>query len=497
MRFVIALVRHETNSFSPNPTPLSSFNRGGGSSGPLYGNDAIQACQGTNSAAAAFIDLARAQGHEFVMPLMAYAMPSGLVTSAAFEHIATTIVESVRQGCDAVLLDLHGAMISDHYSDAEGELLKRIRTVAPDVPIAVALDFHANFSSVLIENATVVTGYRTYPHIDIYETGERAARTLMAALRGEVTPAMIWRSLPMLTHTLRQTPLAQPMKDIMDRARQAESDGEILNASVFGGFPYGDTAHAGLTVVVVADTNHLNAAQRVLDELCSEAWARRADFRFHAEPMEKSIARALSAKAGPIVMADHGDNCGAGGSTDDMTVLREVLHQGLQDVVAGPFWDPAAVAAMVDAGVGSSITVDVGGKTDVPALGISGQPLRLTGRVRCITDGQHRVFGPMHTGMLVTLGRTAVLDTGSALVVISEKPQEPFDTGVFTHAGIDPARHKYVLIKSRQHFRASFEPIAKEVILVAGPGVASADLEQFPFNNLRRPIYPFDPEMTI
>ncbi|MEM5275657.1 M81 family metallopeptidase [Cupriavidus taiwanensis] len=496
MRFVIALMRHETNTFSPIATPLSAFNRGS-TDGPLYGDDAVRACQGTNSAAAAFIDIARRQGDDFVMPLMANAVPSGMVTAEAFESMAATIVAAVRAGCDAVMLDLHGAMVAEGYPDAEGELLARIRAVAPETPIAVSLDFHANFSAALVDNATVIAGYCTYPHVDVYETGARAARTLMAALRGEARPVLLWRTLPMLTHMLRQTPRAQPMKDIMERAMAAERGGEVLNASVFGGFPLADIPHTGLAVVIVADAARIEAGRCLLDELCGMAWERRADFVFPIEPMAQSIARARTLTQGPVVLVDHGDNCGAGGPTDEMTVLGEVLRQRLEGVVAGPFWDPGAVAELIAAGVGQSVTLDVGGKTDMPALGLKGRPLRLSGRVQCITDGNYEVTGPMFTGMKLSLGRTVVLDVAGTLVVICEKPQEPFDTGVFTHAGIDLSRRKYILIKSRQHFRAGFEPIASEIVLVAGPGVCSSDYSQFPFRNLRRPIYPLEAHTVL
>ncbi len=498
MRFVIAFFRHETNTFSPLPTTLSSFCRGtGANDGPVYGEAAIRATENTNSAAAAFMDVIREQGDEFVMPVLANAVPSGTVTAEAFEAIAGRIVAAVREGCDAVMLDLHGAMVAEGYPDAEGELLRRIRAVAPDVPIAVALDFHANFSEALIQNATAIAGYCTYPHIDVYETGARAARTLMAALRGEVQPVILWRKLPMLTHMLRQTPLHQPMKDIMDRAMAAERDGEVLNASVFGGFPLADIPKAGRSIVIVADAGRRDGAQQLLDELSAMAWSRRADFIFPIEPMETSIAQAKALEEGPVVLVDHGDNCGAGGPTDEMSVLAEVIRQGLTDVVAGPFWDPQAVDRLIEAGVGSTVTLDVGGKIDMPALNLKGKPLTLTGRVKCITDGFYRVTGPMFTGMLLSLGRTAVLDVGGVLVVVCERPQEPFDAGVFTHAGIDLARTKYILIKSRQHFRAGFEPIAKHIVLVAGPGVCSSDYSHFPYKHLSRPIYPLEPEMTL
>ena len=177
-----------------------------------------------------------------------------------------------------------------------------------------------------------------------------------------------------------------------------------------------------------------------------------------------------------------------------MSVLEEVLRQGLENVVAGPFWDPASVALMIETGVGQRMTLALGGKTDMPALKLKGRPLALTGRVVAITDGNYEVTGPMFTGMRLSLGRTAVFDIGPARVVVCEKPQEPFDTGVFTHAGIDLAQAKYILIKSRQHFRAGFGPLARHVVLVAGPGVCSSDYSLFPFEHLPRPIYPLDLE---
>ncbi len=235
----------------------------------------------------------------------------------------------------------------------------------------------------------------------------------------------------------------------------------------------------------------------MLDELCDLAWARREDFVFPIEPPAQSIGRAKQLADGPIILVDHGDNCGAGGPTDNMAVLREVMRQGLKNVVAGPFWDPAAVEQLIQAGVGAEVTLDIGGKTDVPALEIKGEPLNIRARVVKITDGNYTVTGPMFTGMRLSTGKTAVIETDGILIFVCEKPQEPYDTGLFTHAGVDPATKKYVLIKSRQHFRAGFGPLAKHVVLVAGPGVCSSDYSQFPFKHLSRPIYPLDENTQI
>jgi len=390
MRFVLAVMRHETNTFSPLSTPLAAFGRGA-AGGPKRDGEAIDAYRDTNNPVAAYIDIAERAGAEIVLPIAANAHPSGRVTAEAFEAMAGAICEAVASGCDAVLLDLHGAMVAEGFDDGEGELLQRIRAIAPEVPVAVALDFHTNLTAAMVQNATAIAGYCTYPHVDMYETGKRAGETVMRALRGEARPVMLWRSLPMLTHMLRQTPATQPMKDIMD-------------------------------------------------------------------------------------------------------VLEEVMRQGLEDVVAGPIWDPVSVAQMAEAGIGAEVTLALGGKTDMPALKLTGRPLTVSGRVRALTDGRFTITGPMATGTRVSMGRTAVLETPNIDIIVSERRFEPFDTGCFTHCGIDPARKRYVLIKSRQHFRAGFGPIAKHVVLIAGPGVCSSDYDLFPFENLRRPIYPLDPD---
>ncbi len=492
MRIVTAVMRHETNTFSPLPTPLSAFGRGHGR-GLVDGQAAIDVYGGTNSPVAAYLDWASEIGADLTFPVAGNANPSGPVTDDAFETMSGKICDAVAQGCDVVLLDLHGAMVVESHTDGEGELLRRIREVDQQVPIAVALDFHTNLSSAMIDNADIVTGYCTYPHVDMYETGARAVRTMKKLLADDAKPSIAWRHLPMLTHMLRQTPAMQPMKAIMERAQAAEADGRVLNASIFGGFPLADIPETGLSVVIVGEDGD-DAGETLASELASMAWDAREGFVFEIEPMTDSIARAKAMRDGPVILVDHGDNTGAGGNQDVMAVLEEVIAQELDDVVAGPIWDPASVQEMIAAGVGADVTLRLGGKTDMPTLGLTGKPLQVSGRVRRITDGRFTVTGPMMTGLQMSLGPTAVLDTGRVEIVVSSGRYEPFDVGCFTHAGIDPSAKRYVLIKSRQHFRAGFEPIAKDIVLVAGPGVCTSDYSLLDFKHLKRPIYPLEPD---
>lgn len=491
MRCVIALMQHETNTFSPLPTPIRAFGIGVGLDHPPAGDLAIEIYGKADFAFAGLVDTALQHHAEISVPIAAYAEPSGKVDDQAFENIANAICLEVARGCDAVLLDLHGAMVTESFDDGEGELLKRIRSVAPLVPIAVALDFHTNLTADMVQNCTVIDGYRTYPHIDMYQTGQRAAQSLFHIMDNGVTARTCWRTLPMMTHMIKQTPLKPPMKDIMDMAISAADSGTVLNASVFGGFPLADIPHVSLSVLTVESAEGEFGGE-LINHICDIAWRHREDFIFEPEDLQKSITRAKSFIDYPVLIADHGDNCGAGGSADDLTVLDEMLRQGLTDIVAGPIWDPEAVAQMIKAGEGSTITIQVGGKTEVPAINQTPHGLRLSGEVTKITSGRFVITGPMQTGLEVNLGRTAILKSGELELLVCEQRWEPYDPGCFTHAGIDPFAKKYILIKSRQHFRASFEAMVKHIVLAAGPGVCSSDYGQFGFSNLTRPIYPLE-----
>ena len=179
-------------------------------------------------------------------------------------------------------------VVEDSY-DGEGELLGRVRKATPHLPIAVALDFHTNLSEEMVKNTTVITAYRTYPHVDMYETGMRAGQTLLQAIKGEIDPIMVWGKRPMLPHMLCQSPARQPMKDIMDLAIALEDSHDVLNASVMGGFPLADIPHSCLSAVVVSDSD-TEKAQQYCDELLDMAWKRRTDFIYQIEPLEKSVA---------------------------------------------------------------------------------------------------------------------------------------------------------------------------------------------------------------
>ena len=494
MKLVIAQMKHETNTFSPVPTPLSRFATGADS--PPEGEAAVAAYRGTGSAIAAFIELAEAAGAEYTVAIAAAAHPSGPVHDAAFEHIAGRICAAVAQGCDAVLLDLHGAMVTQTHEDGEGELLRRIRAIAPTVPIGVALDMHTNLYDAMAEHSTVIAGYHTYPHVDVYETGLRAGRAVLAMLADQARPALAWGRRPMLPHVMRQGSDDSPNRELQARCREIEAEGALC-ASLFVGFPNADIEYAGLSAVVVSNSDPAQA-RRWCDELLDMAWAARADFVYQIEPLAESMARAQALAAakpegsGPVVLLDHSDNCASGGTMDTMTVLGAILDAGLDGVAAFAVFDPAAVQQMIAAGVGNEVTLALGGKLAMPAIGLAGQPRSVTGRVRRICDGRYRNQGPMGRGELSDMGPTAVLDTGRVQIVVISDHVEPHDLAAFTAVGIAPERMTYLMLKSRIHWRAGLRSLAHAVVECVGTGVCTSDYAALGLHKVRRPIYPID-----
>ena len=488
LRVVAAMMQHETNTFSPVPTPLARF----GTPGVPTGKDVYRLFKGTGTGLGAFLDIADEENMEIVTPIAANAAPSGPVQAAAYQTMCDAICEAVAKGCDVCFLDLHGAMVAESTDDGEGALLERIRDFAPDLPIALSLDLHANITERIVSNCTALVGYKTYPHIDMYEAGEHAGRIVVRALKGEANPMMAWGNRPILAQTLRMGHEDQPMGPLIDAAREQEQKG-LLAASVFGGFPLADFWHAGLSVVTVADGSRTRA-QAVCERLLDDAWAERREFVFDSKPLEESIANAKTLSEGPIVLLDHADNSASGGTQDTVAVLREAIRQGLQNVAMFAICDPQAVEAMERAGVGSTITLDLGGKVDMPAIGLDAEPLTITAKVRTITDGEFVVTVPMGRGTTTHMGKTAVLDTGHIQVVVISRHTEPFDLGCFRSVGIEPTCKRYLILKSRIHYRAGFRAIARAEIPCNGVGVTSSDNSLFEFKHVRRPIFPLDPD---
>jgi microcystin degradation protein MlrC len=491
MKLVAARLNHETNTFSPVPTPFEAF----GPDGPTFGAAAYDSARGTRTGVGAFIEAGEARSDHLTVAVNATANPSGRVDDAAYERFAGAICAAVREGCDAILLDLHGAMATQSIDDGEGELLRRLRAIAPATPLAVALDLHGNVTQAMVEHADVIVGFKTYPHIDMFETGAHAARLLFAGIDRGRKPVVAWAQPPLLSHTLRSATGEGAMRRAVERARRMEGEG-LLATTVFAGFSLADIADAGMSVVTVATTR--DQAQRAADQLAQQLWDEREDFVYISPPLADSVAQARVQRLReptsgcPVLLLDHGDNVMSGGTCDTTDVLEECLRQHLHAIGVGPVCDPQAVAAAIDAGIGARVDVAVG---NLRPLGLGSDPrprLRVQARVRAITDGRFRISGPIYTGETWSMGRTVVLAADAFTMVVCERPMEPLDLGVFESAGVDPRRFDFLILKSRMYCRPSFVPLSSGLVECDSRGVTSSDYKLFPFRHVRRPIYPLD-----
>jgi microcystin degradation protein MlrC len=492
-RFLIAMMKHETNTFSPVVTDLQRFRAWG-----MHEDEAVvTAYRGTNHPTAAYIDLAEGMQADIVSPIAAEAMPSGYVQKEAYGYITGRILDAVRTKgpFDAILLDLHGAMVPDGMDEGgEGPLLSAIRKLAPRTPIGVTFDMHGNMTQEVMDNCDVALCYKVYPHTDMAAVGRTTAATIRAMIEEGAKPVISWGQAGILAQTLRMGTADEPMKTAQAMTRKIEKRKGVYAASVFGGFPMADIPNAGLSVVVVAENRKI--ADKARDELLAYCRAQKKEWVYNHEKLSQAVTRARGANTFPVILLDHADNVGSGGTSDSMMVIKEVLRQKLDGVAVATVYDPDAVKAMAAAGIGATLTLDLGGKSDMPSIGHRAEPLRLTGKVKRLSDGEWIVRGPMYTGSKVTSGPTAVFETGGEgarmQIVVTSLHHEPWDAGIFTHIGIDPHHCKYLLLKSRIHYRAGFEPIGKMTVTLDGIGVTTSDNRLLKFRKLTRPIYPLD-----
>ena len=507
MKILIARMNHETNTFSPVATPLSAF----GGAGPCYDQAAYQDNKGMRTAMSAFIEAAEGLDAHLVTPLSAQANPSGPVAADAYELMCQKIVDAA-VGCDAVMLDLHGAMVAEQTPDGEGDLLERVRAALPNAPIAVALDLHANVTQKMIDNADVIVSFKTYPHVDMYECGAHAGRLLVDLIQGRSKPVTTWCQVPLLTHTLRSSAAVGAMKTAVDAALAAEAMPGTLAVSILAGFSLADIPAPRISVVVVGEGGReggLQAANEVAQRIAARIWADRDEFVYRSAPLADSVAEAAAMAQAeaqtaieglaapmrrPVLLLDHGDNCMSGGTCDTMDLFEETLRQKLTGIVSGPICDPEAVALLAEAGVGATVTLDIGNKLRGGGAR-PGHPISLTGIVRAVTNGEYIISGPTYTGQRAYMGRAAVLDIGPALILVTERTHEPWDLGVFESVGIDPRQATFLLLKSRMYCRPVFVPLAAGLVECDSRGVTSSDYSLFAYKHLQRPVYPFDTDM--
>ncbi len=500
-KWVIARFQHETNTFSPIRTTLDAFN-------PSWGVDAYQEQEHARTAMGAFIQLAKEENVEIITPVCAFSNPSGTVCATAYEKICASIVAAVQAGCDAILLDLHGAMVSELAVDGEGTLLRRIKAIAPNIPIAVALDLHGNVTPAMVQHSDVMVSFKTYPHIDMYETGLHAGRLLQAILKGEISPFIAYRQIPILSHTLRSNTNEGAMKAVVDAAIEMESRPGILGISIMAGFSLADFEDAGMSVIVVADqykdpSNVI--ANAVADELQNMIVSQADGFVYESTPIEISLKKAAAIasgevkRPGPVLLLDHSDNVMSGGTCDTTDILEASLQFGLSNIAAGPIADPATVKQLISAGLNQEVTIELGNKSGWTYRGKVKPPLKITGVVKAISDGKIKVTGPIFNGSILNMGPSVLFQTKDVEIVISSERVEPYDIAVMTDLGVDLKSKSFVLLKSRMYCRPVFFPLSKGFVECDSDqgGPTSSNYDWFDIEHIRRPIYPLDAKITL
>lgn len=493
-RVLTAEFVHESNTFKKGSTDLAAFRR----ETLDLGQAAIDRFGDVNAEIAGFLDAGREAGWSIRHVVSAHATPGARVSREAFDHIAGLICDAAREEkdeLDGILLGLHGAMVPDFCEDGEGELLARLRAiVGPDLPIAVTLDLHAIATPAMVENADIYVSYKTYPHVDMRETGLHAGRLLDDAMRGRTRPKTIRKHVPMLDEANAGRTDVPETAALYERAKQHEVEPGILAVSINAAFAEADVSDAGPTVLVTHDTAVEGAARRadaIASQLAETIWAQRENVSNTFLSPEEAARMALDhdAAAGPLVIADYADNPGAGAYGDATALLSALLGAGAENGALAPMIDPEAAAFLHRHNEGGTVTLDIGGKVD-PAFG--GPPLKLTGQIIRLSDGVYTGDGPILGGITHSFGPTAVFRTGGIDVLVVTNPGQMLDLQQVKAFGIEPSRLRFLVVKSMQHFRAAFEPIASRVIVCDSGALATPRAELRPYIRVKRPIWPLD-----
>lgn len=490
-RVLIAGFKHETNTFSKLPTDLEAYR----SRALHVGDDEIRAeYSGTNTEIAGFMEACEKYGWEPVLAVVADATPSGLVTKEAFDTVTGHMAEAIESKgpIDAVLLQLHGAMVAEGHPDGESAVLTVIRDkLGRDVPIGVTHDLHANVTDKTAELANVIVSYRTYPHIDQHETATKCAALIKRAMDGEIHPKVTLKRGPQLDGVDHgRTTSPGPMLDILELADGLTERHGLLSASINAGFPWADVDYVGPTVIVVADEGN-NGADIAANTLRDELWRTRKTLTVDLVTAKTAItaAREKGKPGKPYVIADFADNPGGGGYADSTGLLRAMIETGLENAAFSPLYDPECVKACEDAGEGAEIELTFGGKCDPPL----GEPITATGTVVGLYEGKFKLEGPMATGVSINIGPAAVFRVGGIDIVLVARRAQNYDLQYFRAFGIEPTERTILGIKSAQHFRADYAPIACEIAVVdEGGGITSHNFTSLPYENVRRPLWPLD-----
>jgi len=488
-KVLIAGFMHETNTFSGLATRMDDYQ----SRAFYQGHDVVRQLKGTASEIAGFIDAAEKYKWDISTPVFANATPSGKVERLVFDSVLNLIIDCLRaEGpFDAVLLALHGAMVTEHLDDGEGELLSLIRkTVGPNVPIAVTLDLHANVSQRMADHANIMIAYKTYPHIDQYETAITACELIHKTLSGDINPKLSFARPAMMDGCDHgRTTGPGPMIDILNHANRISATDHVHHISVLAGFPWSDTAITGPSVIVTGDkaTPEPEAAAK---KMCDVIWDKRFETTLRTVDAKTAmdLIRQTPSPENPIILADFADNPGGGGYGDATGLLRAMIDANIQNAAFATLYDPKTVQICIQSGLGSEVVVALGGRINEKF----GKPVAVTGTIKAVTDGKFRMEGPMSKGTTVDMGPTVNLKVGGIEIIITSRRYQVYDQMFFKHARIDLKTKSVIAVKSAQHFRAAFQPISSEILIVDAGGLTSRNFDALDFKLLKRPAFPLD-----
>jgi microcystin degradation protein MlrC len=481
---------HETNTFARLPATYERFVE----AGILRGDEIRRDYAESHATLAGFLEVGRQPDVEVAPLLFAMTNPIGTITSDAFERIVGEMLDLLRQHgpWDGVLLANHGAAVSEAYPDADGEITARVRAlVGPDVPIGLSPDMHANISQKMVDNATVTVVYRTNPHLDPRPRARECAELIVRTIRGEIHPVQALEMPPVAINIVKQFTGEEPMLGLVQDVEAVLARPGMLSASVAEGYPYADVAEMGMSFLAVHDGDAA-AARDAARWMARRAWDRRAAF-VGDTPAPEAALRAAVVRRGPVVLMDVGDNIG-GGSPGDSTVLLEAAQRlGIRRFLQ-TLCDPQAVAACVSAGVGQTVELQVGAKTDDQ----HGRPVAVKGRVRVISDGLFEEPTPTHGGFRFFDGGTTVVleTTDEHTLVLTSRLVGNTSIQQMYSVGVRPEAFQVVVAKGVVSPRPAYAPIAAEIVLVNTPGVTTSDLSQFNYTRRRRPLYPFETDAT-
>ena len=495
MRIFVAGFHHETNTFAPSVADWDAFEAGAGYPAYARGLAMLEKMSGGSLAVAGFVRQARARGWTLVPSVWAGAMPSNRITADAFARIRDEMLadlrEAMRTGLDGILLDLHGAAVAEGADDAEGELLQCLRTVAgPALPIVASLDLHANVTRRMLAHASAMTAYRTYPHVDMVATGERAAQMLARRLpAGAPARHTHARRVPFLLPLNAQCTLMQPAASVIAQLERLEADAD-LELSFAMGFSAADFAECG--PVLFGHGADAAALQRAVDTLQAEVCARRCEWSSELLAPAEAVARALSLAGpgrGPVIIADTQDNPGAGGdanTTGTLHALRaaDAGHRLAGSVALGLLFDPESAAAACAAGVGARLQLSLGRSVATWDGTLTDPPLHGEARVLAVHDGTLPLHGPMTAGATARLGPCACVEIDGIRVLLSSAKAQMLDLDLFRFLGIEPGAMQMLVVKSSVHFRAAFAPIASHILVAKAPGPMPADPGDLPWRHL-------------